>query len=163
MSEMNFTLIRELFNYEPDTGLFTWRNKPPQSRKQTDETGCNTGRYFYVHIKNKNYAVHRLIWLHVYGQFPKDCIDHIDGNGLNNKLSNLREATIKQNSHNVKGPQKNGTSGYLGVWLDKRKNKWIARICVDGKKKRLGNYQTPELAYEAYITAKRELHPFTML
>ena len=163
MSELDSTRLRELLDYNPETGVFIWKVKPNKKDPIGMVAGCPTRGYVRIKVLGSSNGAHRLAWLYVHGNWPKDLIDHINGNGLDNRICNLREATNKQNSHNVKGPQINGTSGYLGVWFDKDSNKWAARIQVDGKKKRLGKYKTPELAYEAYIAAKRELHPFTML
>lgn len=76
-------------------------------------------------------------------------IDHIDGNGLNNQRENLRLCSNSQNIANS-GPRSNNTSGYKGVYFCKCTNKWRAEIKVDGRKKCLGRYTTPEQAAEAY-------------
>ena len=163
MNELDSTRLRELLQYDPETGIFIWIKKPPQSRKIGIEAGCNSCGYCYIHLKNKRYAAHRLAWLYIYGNFPQLSIDHINGNGLDNRISNLREATATQNSHNVYGPQSNNTSGYLGVHWVHHKRKWRSAIVVNNKKVSLGYFFTREAAYEAYLSAKRVLHPFTNL
>jgi len=85
-------------------------------------------------------------------------VDHIDGNGLNNCMSNLRFANAKENSRN-RGLRKDSTSGFIGVsqlrnndrWILSKKGKtltrkWKAQICVDGKKMFLGRYKEKETA-----------------
>lgn len=83
--------------------------------------------------------------------------DHIDGNGLNNRRSNLRSATKSQNMHNAR-VRKDNSSGYKGVNWNKRKAKWEARIRLNGKHHRLGYHATPEAAHKAYCAASKALH-----
>ena len=106
-------------------------------------------------IDKRPYLAHRLAWLYVMGEFPKNDIDHVDTNGCNNKISNLRLATKSQNGANSKLP-KNNTSGYKGVTWAKRNKKWMAQIMVDRKHVCLGFFHDPKLAYEAYKKASRE-------
>jgi hypothetical protein len=69
----------------------------------------------------------------------KNDIDHIDRNPMNNRRSNLREATRSQQAMNRK-KQSNNTSGFIGVYLNKRNNKWIAAIKIKGNAKHLGTF-----------------------
>jgi hypothetical protein len=84
-------------------------------------------------------------------------IDHIDGDGLNNRRANLRAATHGQNQRN-RGAQSNNSSGFKGVSWDKPTGKWRAQIEVNGKNKHLGRYNTPEAAHAAYCKASDVLH-----
>lgn len=79
-------------------------------------------------------------------------VDHIDGNGLNNKSSNLRVVTHRENIHNT-APPRNNTSGVKGVSFDKQRNKWFAKIMIRGKQIALGRYDKKEDAIAAYNTA----------
>jgi len=80
-------------------------------------------------------------------------VDHINGNGLDNRRSNLRIATSQQNNRNRKICNLN-TSGFKGVRLDR--NKWRADIRIDGKRKNLGRFVNPEAAAAAYDEAARK-------
>lgn len=84
-------------------------------------------------------------------------VDHIDGNGLNNRRGNLRFATPSQNSCNMRITTKN-TSGYKGVFWVKDKGKWAAQIVLNYKAKHLGYFDTPEEAHKAYCEASERLH-----
>jgi len=84
-------------------------------------------------------------------------VDHINGDGLDNRRSNLRVATRSENLRN-KGPQRSNTSGFKGVSWAKRARKWESQIRVDGKRRHLGYHPTPEAAHAAYCRAARELH-----
>lgn len=83
--------------------------------------------------------------------------DHIDGNGLNNRRSNVRVATKGQNMHNQRLSSAN-TSGVKGVSWVKRRQKWQAQICANGKRVGLGYYDTIADAGQAYADASAKMH-----
>jgi HNH endonuclease/AP2 domain len=84
-------------------------------------------------------------------------VDHRDGDGLNNRRSNLRLATSSQNKCNQKR-RKDNTSGFRGVVWDKQAKRWYAYIKLHGKRKLLGRFHSPEEAHEAYKKASAEVH-----
>lgn len=84
-------------------------------------------------------------------------VDHINGNSLDNRKCNLRICTNSQNQHN-RGKSKRNTTGYKGVCLDKRRNKYYAQICINRHKINLGYFETPEQAHDAYVAAAKEYH-----
>ena len=109
-----------------------------------------TKGYRQVRLLDKVYFVHRVIWEMYNGPIPTNMqIDHIDGVKDNNNLENLRLATQSQNMSN-KGKLITNTSGYKGVSWNSSKNKWRARLTVDGKSMHIGYFDTAEEAYEAY-------------
>lgn len=113
--------VRRLFDYNPFplTGVVIWKisrtNRFPAGTVAGGITRLRSGyARRYVYIDSRSYPIHRIIWLYVYGVWPRHEIDHRDGDGLNNRLSNLREATRTQNCTNI--PQRQGTvTGYKGV------------------------------------------------
>jgi hypothetical protein len=142
-------------NYYPDTGIFTrkirtWKSKP------NDVVGSNCNKYIYVGCNGKQHYAHRLAWLYTYGYWPT-VIDHINGDTKDNRLCNLREATISQNSHNSKKP-KNNTSGIKGVYFHKKSQKWMARVHINYKCIYLGIFANIEDAKEIVINARKEIH-----
>ena len=154
---MTQSRLKELLHYSPDTGLFTRLTKVRGS-----EIGsiCNTiSNKGYIHIKleGKNYRIHRLAMLYVYGSIPR-LVDHIDQNKLNNRIDNLRSATFFQNSSNQCLP-KNNTSGHIGV--AKVDNRYQARIKYKGKVRHIGSYLTIDEAIQARKNAevKYGFHP----
>jgi hypothetical protein len=86
-----------------------------------------------------------------------DFVDHIDGNGLNNRKSNLRLATISQNNHNQK-LSSSSTSGLKGASFHKLRKRWRAQIKLNGNKIHIGYYDTAEQAHAAYCKASAQLH-----
>jgi hypothetical protein len=84
-------------------------------------------------------------------------VDHIDCNGLNNRRSNLRLATISQSNHNSRTPRHN-TSGLKGVSWHKREKKWSSYINVNRQRHHLGLHATADLAHAAYCEASARLH-----
>jgi len=84
-------------------------------------------------------------------------VDHIDGNGLNNKKSNLRLCTNNQNLYN-RAKCKNNTSGFKGVKWKKDSKKWVAAINVNNKRIYLGQYTSKIKAHEAYVAACKKYH-----
>jgi hypothetical protein len=103
--------------------------------------------------KENRIGIHILILPCVEGYLP----DHIDLNGLNNRLCNLRPATNAENMHNKKISSIN-TSGYKGVVWNKPNNMWKAHIKMQGKTHYLGYYTTPEEAFNAYANAAFKYH-----
>lgn len=149
--------LRELLHYDPETGIFT-RIVGKGGKPSGSVSGKKTlGGYWQIKVDHISYRAHRLAWLYVYGKWPANMIDHIDGNPLNNSISNLRDVTRSVNVQNVKRARANNKLGLLGV--SRNRNKFQAAIKTeDGKRHYLGTYQTPELAHEAYLSAKRKLH-----
>ncbi len=92
-------LAREFFDYNPKTGALTWRRWFNVHRRG-DPVGGPTRGYLQVTILRKTYLVHRLCWMVQAGEEPPPIIDHADGDGMNNRWSNLREATVSQNAFN---------------------------------------------------------------
>lgn len=108
---------------------------------------------------NKVTRMHRLIMARKLGRelLLTEFVDHIDGNGLNNRRSNLRLVTNAQNQQNSRMRIDNA-SGYKGVSLDVRRGRWRACIRIDRKNLHLGMFDTPELAHEAYCEAAIKYH-----
>jgi hypothetical protein len=96
----------EFLSYEPDTGKLLWKvYRGGLGGRPGDEAGSikQCGRYRSFFLKGKRYYTHRVIWEMINGSIPEGlCIDHIDGNGLNNRIQNLRIATLSVNQRNRK-------------------------------------------------------------
>ena len=149
----------ELFkalSYEAETGIFRWREPLRRGMKPGTIAGTNTNTgYVSVSVRGKSYLAHRLAWFMSFGSWPEHTIDHVNGNGRDNRLSNLRHATPSQNSMNRGTPITN-TSGVRGVSLIRRTGRWEAAVVKNGKKKRFGSYVNFDDAVAARRSAELE-------
>ena len=108
--------------------------------------------YEQVKVGNKNYRSHRVIFAMHHGYFPAQ-IDHIDGNKLNNKIENLREANAMQNQHNVGLTHNNKTGVKNVVWY---RNRWRVYMRINKKPKHIGSFKDLELAELVAIEARNK-------
>jgi hypothetical protein len=160
---IDYQLAKALFDYDPVNGDLTWRvqtNATPKGKiagtikKHKIEHYTS---YICVTVFGEPYKAHRVIWLLQTGKWPTKHIDHIDGNGLNNSWSNLREVTASQNAMNQK-VRSDSASGIKGVSYDKARDVWYVYIDVDKKRKHLGRYETKDEAAAARLAAEKIYH-----
>jgi len=143
--------IRSTIEYCAETGfLFRLTN-------QSWKPKLNRGGYQQIKINRRLYSVHRVAWFLHYGYWPCFLLDHIDGDKQNNRISNLRESSNAMNQQNRKTATTGSKTGLLGV--SEGKNRFQARIHVNGKQKTIGWFKTAQQAHEAYINEKRKVHP----
>lgn len=163
---------RALFEYDPDTGVITWRHRPRSafkteasfatfSKHQAGQQGGSvggSGYYEYRHL-GRPYLAHRIAWMIVHGVIPEQ-IDHIDGDRLNNRMSNLRSVSCLDNSRNMPR-QKNNKTGVVGVSWNTLQKKWVAVIGMRGKQVHLGTFDDFNDAVLARKTAEKQFgfHP----
>lgn len=119
----------------------------------TDGNTVYAQRGAYANGAQKTTRLHRVLM----GVNDELLVDHIDGDGLNNRRSNLRLATREQNNRNQRLVKRN-SSGFKGVSWDKKERKWLAQIRVDGRSRNLGRYKTPEQAHAAYCAASLKIY-----
>lgn len=153
--------LKEVLRYEPETGVFVWAVTNSRRASAGSIAGCtatqNRGkRYRVLRVDGKLLRAARLAHLYMTGEWPVDEIDHINGDGLDDRWCNLRQATRAQNNANTGIPAHN-TSGFKGVSFDKKSGLYEAYISVDNKKQALGRHATPELAHAAYVVAAERL------
>lgn len=149
--------LKELLIYEKPTGVFIWTDKAsPKVRHHIAGTITKRG-YVNIDVDGKQYKAHRLAWLYVHGYMPKEHIDHINQDKSDNSISNLREASPRQNKYN-QGLTTRNTSGFKGVSFHKASGKWRAQINHNNATKYLGLYGTAEEASMAYDKASKEIH-----
>ena len=131
---------RKYLRFEPIEGKLYWRRSERRARAGREAGGIqqrSTLKYRLVGIDGKAYLTHRLVWFLTFGTWPKEEIDHWNGNGLDNRLSNLREVTHQEN-HRNKRMRADNTSGITGAHWSKRARKWETRIRVAGRDIYLG-------------------------
>lgn len=159
--ELDWNYLTSVLDYDINTGIFTNKKDRSNSALKGNVAGnsdkVTSNKYLEIYLNKYHYAAHRLAWFYCFKEWPNGLIDHIDGNKSNNSLDNLRECTYSENFYNS-NRRKDNSSGYKGVSMDKRSNKYRAYINVAGKQKGLGYYNTAEEAGEAYQKAAKELH-----
>jgi hypothetical protein len=142
--------------YNPITGALSRILGVPGASAGSKVGTPQSKGYLELMIDRKRYLAHRIIWFYMTKGWPKDQIDHINGNRSDNRWINLREATGLQNNANSKIPVTN-TSGLKGVTWQSQNKKWRAQLSINNKQKYLGSFETKEEAYLAYCQAAKEL------
>ena len=150
--------LRARFHYDPNTGSFVRLVTCGGKIKNTIAGWTHNEGYIALRIDRVSYLAHRLAWLYVFGRWPIDQLDHINGNRSDNRIQNLRECSNAENCQNVKA-HRDG-AGKRGTTFDKRVGRWIASIGLDGKRYHIGYFDTQEQASSAYEAEKRRVHPF---
>lgn len=110
--------------------------------------------YFAENKRKTTVIMHRVIMKARKGQ----TIDHRFGEGFDNQKKNLRFCTAAQNNANRKSANKNSTSKYLGVFFDNRRRKWVAAICSNYKKVRIGIFANEDDAAIAFNDVAIKIH-----
>lgn len=147
--------LKECLDYDPETGIFTWKERPVHhfkaTKKRTSKHICNwwnnrfagkktgslnTNKDVGIFLNHKQYKAHRLAFLYMEGYIPEYEVDHIDRNRSNNKWNNLRHVTGVCNCQNRKVKSTN-KSGVTGVYK-RPNNRWASGICINGKNINLG-------------------------
>lgn len=169
--------LRECLEYNPDTGILTWRRRPrdhfetdwgfrvSNSRFAGKVAGWSSRNdYSDVRITHQGKHIlvkaHRVCWALWHGEWPSSLIDHVNGIRSDNRLVNLRACTRSQNMENLRGAHRRNKCGLIGVYFDKRSGMWVSSIQANGKKHWVGSFGTAEEAHQAYLAAKARLHTF---
>ena len=149
-------VLNTLLHYDPETGEFRWKQLRRNQISENSIAGYRHGSgYIHIKISGKKYPAHRLAYKMHYGIEPDGILDHIDTNRSNNRILNLRIATIAQNNANSK-VRSHSLTGVKGVSPISRG--YRARIKLDKKEIYLGYYKTIEEAKSAYDKAAKEYH-----
>lgn len=157
-AEFNAERVRELLDYDPETGQFRWKIKRKRSQVGDLAGGLNSDGYMQFNIGGTTHYGHRLAWLHAHGAWPEGDIDHRNGDRADNRIANLRVVTRAVNLQNLRAARSDNESGLLGASMDKRRGKWRARLKTPEKTYWLGFHNTAEEAHAVYLEAKRRLH-----
>jgi hypothetical protein len=151
-SSLTQDALKSRFGYDPATGFFTHKKNVSKMRTGDRAGSLNTRtQYRYIRFSTCNISEHQLAFLYQTGSFPVRHIDHINGDGLDNRWVNLREVTVQENSRNAK-IRKNNKTGVMGVGLHKPTKRWRAYINVSGKQLHLGLFDE----FDDAVFARRE-------
>src|SRR4051794_18660745 len=118
MSRIGHSELKDILDYDPDTGEFTWRMKYARCIRVGKKAGARSGLYIRVNINGVPYSAHTLAWFYVHGEWAK--VDHKNLDGYDNRIANLRRCTDSQNNANRRRPM-NNSSGYKSVQLEGKK------------------------------------------
>ena len=164
--------LNSVLRYEPESGKLYWLERPLEEvsslrscrswngKHAGREAGSAcAGRYVMIKVDGTMLLAHRVISTMIDGEIRPDAVvDHINGNGLDNRLANLRVVTPKLNSRNT-ALRSDSTSGVAGVYWSARSGKWHASVRVNGRRKSLGYHETLEQAAAARAIAQ-QAHSF---
>jgi hypothetical protein len=151
--------LKKQLHYDKETGLFTRLTIVKKSHSKIGDIAGSKHRtgYVLIRVNGKRYLAHRLVFLYVNGEFPKDGIDHINTIRSDNSWINLRSASQSKNMMNRAKPS-NNSSGYKGVYWHKHRSKWAVQCRVEGKKLSGGYFNDPYLASIAYKELAKKHH-----
>lgn len=142
--------LKELFDYDPETGNLIWRVNRGGLAKIGAIAGAirpEDGRRS-VQLSGKNYKAHRLVWLYHHGKWPEFQIDHINRDPLDNRIENLRDVP---GAVNMANQEPRGAYKLKGV--TRHRNRYSAKLWCGTKFTCLGTFDTPEEAHEVYKRA----------
>ena len=157
MSGLSHKRLLELVHFDPVVGVFI-RRVANGTAKTGDICGyVRPDGYIAISVDGRgSFLGHRLAWFYVTGEWPSDHTDHINGSRSDNRFSNLRKATARQNCSNT-GPQTNNTSGVKGVYWSRIRRKWVAQIGANRRVLNLGGFDRLEDAVAARKQAEIDL------
>lgn len=151
--------LKDLFVIDAKAGQVFWRNVAKEhARLNGTEAGSlrgNSKPYWIIKVGGRAYRRSQIVLAFVTGKWPDQCVDHINGNSLDDRGENLRHASIAENARNHKGRAKKQDTP-MGV----RKcpnGRFQARIAFERKTRHLGVFPTVDQANAAYMAARKEL------
>ena len=148
--------VKELFEYDPDTGVMIRRIDWYKGKEGDVIGGRHNHGYLQTRVDGSTYLLHRLAFLYMEGTMPGE-VDHVNGKRDDNRWKNLRPCTKSTNALNSKRGTRN-KSGVKGVHWCRRDKKWIAQIYVDGASRRLGYFDSLDEAAELVQLVREEAH-----
>lgn len=166
MRKKNMALTQEILkkalHYDHETGVFTWNIKISSKANIGDIAGRKhkPNDYLNIYYNGILYGAHRLAFLYMEGYLPEHMVDHKNGICDDNRWSNLRHATSMCNSQNQK-KFSNNTSGYPGVFFDKKADNWRSMITIKLKNYHIGSHNDPLEAALARFTVKTQCELWT--
>lgn len=166
-------ILSEFLNIDAEAGNLTWKQRLPKhfspTPKRTPEAICSNWNskfagkpafytidmhgYKHGFLLNKQFSAARVVFAMTHGHWPKNHIDHINGNKTDNRPENLRDVVRSENMRN-RAISANNSTGSHGVYS--RAGKFESYITAEGKKKHLGRFETIEAAILSRKTAEQE-------
>lgn len=158
-NDVSVEVLRSNFFYDECSGVLRWI-APVKPNGKPQSTVRNNGGYQRVNVLGASRLVHRMCWIIAYGDIADGMtIDHINGDRLDNRLCNLRLASVAQNNQNIRVARAHSKIGIPGVSQGRGCKNFRARIKIGDKQVALGTFKTKEEAGAAFLEAKRKFHP----
>lgn len=152
---MDIVEARRVLRLDHASGRLFWKVDVGTSALAGRQAGCLDGSNGYrkLRYKGRVYQEHRVVWLLAYGEWPLRLLDHINRDRSDNRLCNLRLATVTENNRN-RPRQVSNKSGVIGVYWSAEHRKWKAQITVDGRRIFLGLHGEKKKAADARLAAE---------
>jgi hypothetical protein len=145
MTKQEEEKLKEYLGYDKETGIFKWkRNVHRRTNMIGQEAGGRAGPYVRISFLNKGLLAHRIAWFFVHGTWP-EMVDHINGDGYDNRISNLRESNFMLNARNLAIHRNDGKFPFV----TKHASRWAGAFQYQGKGIRVGSFDTPQEAAAA--------------
>lgn len=165
---MDAAYLRECFEYDPETGVLTWKDRPRSHFRtaaahamfRNNFAGKPAGSvmgagYVLLRVGGGQLYAHRVIWTIMTGEVPPSLIDHINGDRADNRWANLRLATSVDNGANRVG-RVDARPLPKGVYMTP-KGRFFVQIMRERRSRYIGTYDTVEEAKAAYDAAAKVL------
>lgn len=148
--------VKEVLDYDPETGIFIRKVSRFNPQKVGKPAGCKNPRgYVFIYVGGESFAASRLAYLIMTGKWPQGHMDHVNRNPSDNRWSNLREATVYQNMANRKTKKQKYPRG---VCQTPQTKTFHARISVRGTARYFMGFATPEEAHAEYLRQFAIIH-----
>ncbi|WP_223883281.1 HNH endonuclease signature motif containing protein [Kluyvera sichuanensis] len=148
--------LDKFLSYDEETGAFIWLQAMKGRLSGKVAGAIDKDGYRIICFKGKLYKAHRLAWYIKYGYMPTETIDHINLIRDDNRINNLRLATMFEQGRNKRKPI-NNKSGYVGITWSASSNKWLAQVCFNKKTHYAGKFNDIEDAVIARNKLKSKL------
>lgn len=142
--------LKKYLSYDESTGIFTRIASPKQCFVGVPTGHHDKDGYLIIKIKQRAYKAHRLAWLYVYGSLPTQTIDHINGVRDDNRIINLRDVSLRENTHN----RSEHRSGKEPCVAKMPSGKYIAKALINNKPTYIGSFVSMEEAQKAISVAE---------
>lgn len=150
--ELTIAALRAWLDYDPDTGIFTWRKTSSNRAVAGSVAGCKdmARGYIRINVEGRLYHGHRLAWAHFFGYWPEFYVDHRDTDKFNNRIKNLRPSPNRSLNNANRAKRRAGLKGAT----QHKGGRWVAQC--GGGPHYIGIYDTEEEAHEAYCRVAAE-------
>ena len=154
--ELTQDRLKELLEYNPDTGEFKWKiTKNNLNAKKNSKAGSFTNNYNIITIDYRHYRGSHIAFLYMDGYIPENNVMHINGKSYDDRWCNLKHTSSSCKSKNSK-LYKNSTSGVKGVNYNRTVDKWLVRISDKRKNIYIGNFKNFDDAVRARWEAEKK-------